>query len=541
LACRQQIELDEIRLMRSRVSSLPRPVLAGLLVFLTAFAFFSFTTQELTGYEPETGAVAEGFVREGHFWDVENSPLPLKAGYPGRGGHHYALSGLLQTLGQVPFLAAGHLIDVNFGWFGNYPFGYVFLWFYNPFVAAIAAAALFALIYMTRRSIGWATATAALFAVASIAWPYSKIGMETTFMAAVLVAFALAVWARRRPTIATWGLTGLAGGAALANKPYAAIALVSIGVLLWPTFRALDRRRRTQLALAACLPLLAWLAAIGWYNWFRFGSPVDSGYHESMLTLAMPLNVFGLLLSPGKGLVFYSPLVVLGALGLPRLWRQDRSLTVALLVFFVGLLCVAGAPIFWGDEVWGPRYLVPAAWVLLVPIAWWADSALRRKVLLGVASVAVLVQVVGVSTQYAQYTDAVRALSGVPVYRDRLGVSREKIPYGDDPTRWVPELSALLVQGEGLVSSQIVERLGGHGLEITYAPFEGRSRTLNFGDPRFKMPLNFWWYLPGGGQKWLVRFIALLMLIAAMISGSALYRVTVGAWSWRGRSVPVAE
>ena len=80
-----------------------------------------------------------------------------------------------------------------------------------------------------------------------------------------------------------------------------------------------------------------------------------------------------------------------------------------------------------------------------------------------------------------------RALTGVPIYLDRLGVPHEKIPYGNDGTRWVPELSAILVQSEALISSQLIERLGGDGLEVTYAPFEGRSRTLDFADPRYKV------------------------------------------------------
>jgi hypothetical protein len=521
--------------MRGYLLNLPRPLLAGTLVFLMAFGLFSFTTQPLTGYEPETGAVTEGLVLEGHFWDVEGSPLPLKANFQGRGGHYYSTAGLLQPLLETPFFAAGHFIDVNFGWFNSYPFGYVFLWFYNPFVAALAAVALFALIFMTRGSIKWAAATASLFVVASIAWPYSKIGMETTFMAAALVAFALAVWARRHPTVIAWGLTGLAVGAAIATKPYALLVLVAIAVLLWPAFRVLDRRRRTKLGLAVCLPVLAWFAAIAWYNWVRFGSLTDSGYHESLLTLSMPLNTLGLLFSPGKGLIFYSPLVVLGALGLPRLWRLDRSLTAALLVLLIGLTCIAGSTTFWGDEVWGPRYIVPVAWTLLVPIAWWADSAIRRKILVGVASLGVLVQIVAVSASYSHYGDVVDVLTGVPVYQDRFGVDREQIPYGNDPTRWIPELSALLIQTEGLVSSQIVDRLGGHGLEVTYAPFEGRSRTVNLSDPTVKMPLDFWWY-PLPEHKWLGRFVALLILLVGLAGAVGLYLVSFGRGAFGARA-----
>ena len=118
---------------------------------------------------------------------------------------------------------------------------------------------------------------------------------------------------------------------------------------------------------------------------------------------------------------------------------------------------MAAVSTYWGDEVWGPRYIVPAAWTLLVPIAWWAGTVTRQKVVAGVAVAAIFVQVIGVSAQYAHYTDVVRQMTGVPIYRDRLGVDREKIPYGNDPTRWIPELSALLVQTEGLISSQIVE------------------------------------------------------------------------------------
>jgi hypothetical protein len=288
--------------------------------------------------------------------------VPLAADIVGKGGHHYSRTGILQPLLEAPFAAAGHFADVHLGHVSAYANAYIFLWFYNPFVAALAAVALFALVYQTRRSLRWATAIAALFTVGSIAWPYSKIGMETTFMFAIIAAFALAVWARRSPSLLSWGLTGFATGAAVATKAYALVSLVPIAVLLWPTFAALDRREKVRLAIAVCLPVLLWGAIIGWYNWSRFGSITNFGYAEAPLTKSAPLNVFGLLFSPGKGLVLYSPLVVLGALGLPGLWRDDRNLAIALLAFFFSLTCLAAASTYWGDEVWGPRYIVPAAW-----------------------------------------------------------------------------------------------------------------------------------------------------------------------------------
>jgi hypothetical protein len=506
----------------------PRPLLAGLLVFLMAFGFYAATTQQLSGYEPESAAVTEGFVLEGHFWDVDNPVLPSLQGYfPGKGGHLYGRVGLLQPLLEAPFYAVGHFVDGHFGWTEPFPYRLVFLWLYNPFVAAIAAAALFALVYLTRRSLGWAVTISALFVFASIAWPYAKIGMETTFMAAVLVAFALAVWARGKPTVLAWAAVGLAAGATAATKPYAGVAFLPLALLLWPTWTALDRRRKLRLAAAVALPVLAWLLAISWYNWSRFGSPTNFGYTEFALSLSMPLNVLGLLFSPGKGLILYTPLVVVGALGVPALWRQDRWLAAALLILLASLTCLSGASTYWGDEVWGPRYVVPAAWALLVPIAWWANGPKRRRVLAGVAVVAFAVQLVGASAYYGQYATLVQKLTGVPIYQDRFaGISTERIPYGDDPTRWIPQLSPLLLQTEGLISTQILEPLGSGGLEATYHPFEGRSRTVNLSDPDVRMELDYFWHYPFNTVQ--ARVFALLMFLLALGSGFGLFRLTRG-------------
>ena len=514
--------------MRSRLANVPRSLKAGTLVFLMSFALYSLTTFQLTGYDLETGAVAEGLVLEGHLADDESSPLPLKADVPGPDGQHYARTGLLQPLLMAPFYAAGRFVDSH--WrpvFHDFPNAYSFLWLFNPFMAALAAVSIFALVLQTRRSLRWAAAIAILFTLASVAWPYSKIGMETTFMTAILVAFALAAWARRSPSALSWGLTGFATGAAVATKAYSVIAVLPIAILLWPAFAALERREKLLLGIAVCLPVLAWAGVVGFYNWSRFGSAIEFGYGSTPWTKSAPLNFLGLLFSPGKGLVLYSPLVVLGALGLPRMWRQDRHLALALLSFFLSLTFLSGASTYWGDEVWGPRYIVPAAWALLVPIAWWAGTVARRRVLAAVACIGIVVQVIGVSTQYVHYTEVVRGLSGVPIYQDRIGVHPERIPYGNDPTRWIPELSALLVQSEGLLSSQVLERLGDDGLEVTYAPFEGRSRTVDLSGPRYRMGLDFWWVLPPSNAT-LDRLLAAALLILAASATVGLYLQAFG-------------
>jgi hypothetical protein len=503
--------------------NLPPHLLAGALVFLSAFGLFAATTSSLSGYEDETAAVTEGLVLNGQFYETESAEGDAQ-GIKGKGGHLYARTGLLQPLLESPFYAAGHLADLHFEPQTERPFRETFMWFYNPFVAALAAVAMFALVFITRRSLGWAAAIAVLFVTASIAWPYSKIGMDTTFMFAILTTLALGAWARVRRTPLVWGLTGFAAGAAAATKGYSALTLVAVAILLWSTFAGLDRHAKLRLGAAVLSPVIAWGIAIAWYNVARFGSPTDFGYAETALTLSMPLNVLGLLFSPGKGLIFYSPLVVLGALGMPRLWRQDRSFAAALLVLLLILTCVSGASSYWGDEVWGPRYIVPAAWTMLVPIAWWADSRPRRNVLAGVATVAIVVQVIGVSAPYSSYIGAVRALTGVDIYGTRFGQKGELIPYGDDPPRWIPELSAIVVQAEGLISSHIVEPLAGTGLKVTYAPFEGRTRTVDMSAPGLHQPLNFWW----NGASLPRQVASLILFFLGLASAVGLYAISSG-------------
>jgi hypothetical protein len=509
--------------MRARLATLPLPLVAAALVFLAAFGLFAATTTSLTGYEPETAAVTEGLVLEGHFYETEHPPFEGQ-GTPGKGGHLYARTGLLQPLLEAPFFAAGHLVDKIFGPHGTTPYGWVFMWFYNSFVAALAAAALFALVFLTRRSLGWAVAIAGLFVACSIAWPYASIGMETTFMFAVIATFALAAWAQRKPSLASWGATGFAAGAAVATKPYACLILPALAILLWPALRGRLNAERLRFGLALVAPLLLWIVAVGIYNAARFDGPTDFGYSSAALTLAMPLNFMGLLISPGKGLVFYSPLVILGALGLRDLWRADRTLAVSLVVLFLGITGFAGASTFWGDEVWGPRYIVPVAWTLLVPIAWWTCSPTRKRVLAGVAALALLVQVVAVSASYTRYLTVVKELTGVPVYGERGGIDPEDIPYGDDPPRWIAQLSPLLLQAEGLASSQIVERLTGHGILATYHPLEGRSRSLDLSRPDIRIAGDFWWHrsLTGLGAD----LAALLFLLIGGASAFALYRIS---------------
>jgi hypothetical protein len=97
-------------------------------------------------------------------------------------------------------------------------------------------------------------------------------------------------------------------------------------------------------------------------NWARFGSPLNFGY--SALAWNTPIWVGGTanLVSPGRGLLWEFPAVVLAVPGFVALWRRGRRLEVLALVLMPTVLFVEASTWFdWvGGWDWGFRFFQPA-------------------------------------------------------------------------------------------------------------------------------------------------------------------------------------
>jgi hypothetical protein len=258
----------------------------------------------------------------------------------------------------------------------------------------------------------------------------------------------------------------------IAEKPWAVVALAP---LLW----VMPRRNLGWFLL----PVALWLVAEGFYNDTRTGSPLDTGRNEpSLFAWAFPFNFIGFLVSPGKGLLWYSPLVALGLLGLwrMRLERPDLARVLAL-SFGLGTLAVSTL-VFWSDGTWGPRYLVSIAWIPLLGIPWFVTSLGRRRVLYAVAAIAVAVQLMAVTAPTTTMLFLTDEWTGEEVFQHVGEQPPVTTPYGRDPFRWIPELSPLLFQAKLFVSPLKANR-------VAYHPFEGPDHelTLDGYEP------DFWW------------------------------------------------
>jgi hypothetical protein len=204
-------------------------------------------------------------------------------------------------------------------------------------------------------------------------------------------------------------LSGLILGFAVWVRPTMVLAA---GVFALAILARNKPGRWKSAVLSLLIPALSGLAYLAW-NKHLFGNAFDFGYPD-FAELGKHLNTFqtpfyvgltGLLVSPGKSVFLYCPLLVLALYGLRRLWTIDRGLA---------LLC-GGLPLLYllfymrytqweGGYCPGPRYLLPSVIVgclALAPLMQSGSSALRKAIFL-LAIIGFGVQVVAYSTSFLE-------------------------------------------------------------------------------------------------------------------------------------------
>lgn len=191
----------------------------------------------------------------------------------------------------------------------------------------------------------------------------------------VLIWQLLRAWHGEAPP-RPW-LLGLLAAGVLACRPATVSALLGAGLLLLPLGRAVVLRA----ALAFAGAVAAGMAASQW----AFGHPLPpSVYSAQQFAAPSPLsNLAGLLLSPSRGLLVFSPWILLaGVLVLrhARPWRSAWPALCALAALGAHLVLLSAFGMWWGSWSYGPRLFAEhAPWfVVLAAEAWFAWRALPR-------------------------------------------------------------------------------------------------------------------------------------------------------------------
>ncbi|PZR98496.1 MAG: hypothetical protein DLM69_08610 [Candidatus Chloroheliales bacterium] len=381
-------------------------------LFLTLAAFFVLTMGGHTySRDEETMFVtSEALARNAHF--TLPSGLPVVDTIKLSDGSEVSKYGPLKSLLQLPLYWLGNAIA------GGYPDGQhgfitrLYVSIFNPLVQAAIAALLF----LFATGLGYrrraALLVALLYAFATFSWPHSRTQFAEPLSALLMFASLYFAW-RGTSGSGQQGVMNHAPtetdnvGAQFITPDAEPMTIIPHSSLLTPHFVSgllLAAALATKFQNLIVFPIIFvyvfwlvrrrggsrwWLGVIGWlagfvigylplglYNSHFFGGFFSSGYGDASgikdIVFAIPMNqgLYDLLLSPGKGLLWFAPPVMLLPFAIPLAWRRNAALTSACVATVLVHILFYSMNRFWhGDGSWGPRYLMPALPFALLPVA----------------------------------------------------------------------------------------------------------------------------------------------------------------------------
>ena len=304
---------------------------------------------------------------------ILRDPAIMFMALPGRNGAAVSHYGLGPSVGSVPVLWLWKIVDGSSLEFGRFLFS---------LTSSLYGAGLAVVVYLSYRRLGITRISAlgwtAVCATATLLWPLSATTFDQAQHAFLFgLCFFLVAFSGPSAGAGRGMAAGLSAGFLCAHHEY--LFLLAFPLAFLPVFVRADRALSgARFRIGLLTGLLAGVIVMLALNWWRFGSPLESGqalrsriFGYSLL--GNPLSGLAVLLaSPGKGVVFFSPVCLLSALGFSGLKRQApevaRAVAVATVILFGFLSFVSFRG---GDWCWGPRYLAPLLplWALSLPFS----------------------------------------------------------------------------------------------------------------------------------------------------------------------------
>ena len=404
------------------VSPKDRSTAFFLFGFLLACYLLTFTGQIDSSDGLSMFATTESYVRTGSFDSNQLLWMGNQQGNIGVGGDLYSRKGYGMVLLAIPLV----WLAKQWGAVGLVHAALLL----NPLVTAWTGALLF----RAGRRLGWSRptsiASALLFGLATMAWPYTQGYFSDPICGWALfaAAYALLAYAQSGRKLYLFG-SGLAWGIAFLTR---SVNLITLPIYLLGLFWVLDAVtgsadmslahrlraafwRNWRPVVSFLIPVVASGLVALWWNWTRYGSIFDTGYvateafNGDLLT-----GLFGLSIGPARGFIWYNPVLLLAIPGAVVFWRSHRRvLLLTVLLTAVYFVVYAKWYMWHGGYSWGPRFLVPvvpfvslvagAGWDMLVVKRRWSWPGVLLAALLTAWSVAV--QLLGLAVPFSLVQD----------------------------------------------------------------------------------------------------------------------------------------
>jgi hypothetical protein len=274
------------------------------------------------------------------------------------------------------------------------------------FITACSVVVLFfAVRRITHETLAWwvaviyALATSSLSTSSQALWQH---GPSQLFVALLLYCLLRGLHEPR-----FMGYAGLPLACAIVVRPVNLVIALPIGAyILW------HRRRQLGIFLVAIFPPLLLAMA---YNYSSFGSPLMTGFASMSMNpatvwrgapflFATPLyeGLIGVLASPGRGLLLYSPIFLFSFVGIAMVWRARNHVLLKYMSLapLLSILLVAKWRDWAGGASYGPRLLADLTPLLCLylypPIERSQAAPLLKWTLIGLATLSIGFHALGV-------------------------------------------------------------------------------------------------------------------------------------------------
>ncbi|HUY32039.1 MAG TPA: hypothetical protein VMV69_04600 [Pirellulales bacterium] len=319
--------------------------------------------------------------------------------FDGRGGRHYTNYRFPQSL-----LGVGAIVAADLTGTVSEPRRY----FFYSLLGAVACGALAVVYSVWFQSLGHAPRPALLWGCAGVVctpnWFYGTTTFDDVFGGlAVVMAVVVARLSRHARPLLGAGVAGLLTGLAFnCKQPLGLFALVALAALREPGL--CWRKSRGRIACLTAGVVAGVVAYLG-YDWYKFPPGSMAANVKALESYLQPwpgegvVALVTLVFSPGIGVLWYWPPVVIGVVGLKAWNRRDPGLcaaAVAASLIYFGF--IATLSFFGGEPAWGPRYLTPAIGLLWLFLP--AGAALmKRHMVVGLLMAGAIAQIMGLSVE----------------------------------------------------------------------------------------------------------------------------------------------
>lgn len=473
-------------------------------------------------------------------WDtavalVETGSPAITTGGPSfffmeRGGKRYGIYPLGNAIAQIP----GYLVQKALAALPSAPGPRLLLPFATHVVPSLVTAGTCVLFFSILLRQGVAASLALLVSLAlgltTILCVYARLAFSEALQTCLLTAATLAVLrAEERPSLTAGAIGGFVCGWLWNSKAINALAIaVLLAYLVWrlrATPRALGR-----VVAGAAVAFVPWAALLLWHNAVRSGSPFNTGYGEAIGGIGLfegrlLEGFYGLTLSPGRSVFFFSPVLLVALAGWSRYFVEHRAhARLALALVLAIAVPHMMFPVWWAGGFWGPRYLVAVTPLLLLPAGPWLQAALANADRAARATRVALVSVlatVGLAVQYG----------GCAIFYDFWSRIAAEVPakgvpegFGFLNTVYYPQLSQI-VGHLWLVWLKLTEPAG--PVPAARTPWRWVAPNQDLPEGRWReVPWDFWfdlWRRDANGLRWAL-VIAALLLAAMVWAGYGLWR-----------------